>query len=187
MRPPAKSSFTLGAPAAPPVNIGARVLSAVALNLSGRWLSFKRLTEYNAAGRELRSSRRLLLYGSCVRDEYPEVFESFARGRVPLAACPEAEHINVIALKLASMLARVDLEEVAVLTVDGSPHCVQLHHAVEEACRVTGRKPAVLHYVIEEGEPVPVSQEAVKAARYLSKIERLIEASRRRETEAGKA
>jgi hypothetical protein len=136
--------------------------------------SFKRLTEYNAAGRRLRQVRRLLVYGSCVRDEYPEIFERVSEGRVPLSVCPEAEHINIVSLKLASILARVELEEVVVLTVDGSPHCVQLHHALEEAVRVTRSGVPVQHLVVEGGEVVAVSREAVKAARYLSRVERLI-------------
>lgn len=109
-----------------------------------------------------------------MRDEYPQIFESLSRGRVALSACPESEHINVIALKLASIFARVNLEEVLILTVDGSPHCVQLHHAAEEAARVTGGKVDVQHFVIEGGDASRVSREAVKAARYLSKVDKLL-------------
>lgn len=145
------------------------------------WCACKRLTEYNAAGKLLRNLGKLLVYGSCVREEYPQIFESLGEGRVQLSACPEAEHINIIALKLSSMLARVGLEEVAVLTVDGSPHCVQLHHAVEEAARVTGSRASVYHYVIEGGRAVQVSREAVKTARYLSRVDKLLAHQSRKE------
>lgn len=116
-----------------------------------------------------------------MRDEYPEIFDSFRESRVHLSVCPEAEHINVIALKLSSILARVNLEEVVVLTVDGSPHCVQLHHAIEEAARVTGNRVVVHHYVIEEGKAVQVSREAVKVARYLSRVDKLLSGRSRKE------
>lgn len=141
--------------------------------MSCEFCSFKRLTEYNAAGKRLRQVRKLLVYGSCVRDEHPEIFERVSEGRVSLSTCPEAEHINVVSLKLASILARVELEEVVVLTVDGSPHCVQLHHALEEALRITRSNVPVQHLVVEGGEVIAVSKEAVKAARYLSRVERL--------------
>uniref|UniRef100_A0A7C1GJY9 4Fe-4S ferredoxin n=1 Tax=Thermofilum adornatum TaxID=1365176 RepID=A0A7C1GJY9_9CREN len=137
-------------------------------------LTYRRLTEFNVAGRELREKRRLLVYGSCIFNEYPEILSRFSEGRVALGVCLEAEHLNVVALKLASIFARVDLEEVVVLTVDGSPHCIQLHHAVEEARKVTGRQVNVRHFVIEGGEAIEVSPEAVKVARYLSKIQRLL-------------
>ncbi|AGT34644.1 MAG: hypothetical protein QXX32_00150 [Thermofilum sp.] len=137
-------------------------------------LTYRRLTEFNVAGRELREKRRLLVYGSCIFHEYPDILSRFSEGRVALGVCLEAEHLNVVALKLASIFARVDLEEVVVLTVDGSPHCIQLHHAVEEARKVTGRQINVRHFVIEGGEALEVSPEAVKVARYLSKIQRLL-------------
>ncbi|WP_288004544.1 hypothetical protein [Thermofilum sp.] len=136
--------------------------------------TYRRLTEFNVAGRELREKRRLLVYGSCIFNEYPDILSRFSEGRVALSVCLEAEHLNVVALKLASIFARVDLEEVVVLTVDGSPHCIQLHHAVEEARKVTGRQVNVRHFVIEGGEALEVSPEAVKVARYLSKIQRLL-------------
>jgi hypothetical protein len=72
------------------------------------------------------------------------------------------------------MFARVNLEEVVVLTVDGSPHCVGLHHAVEEAAKVSGKDVMIRHVVIEEGSPIEVSNQAVKTARYLSRVERLM-------------
>lgn len=122
----------------------------------------------------MREKRRLLVYGTCILYEYPEVLSRFSEGRVALGACLEAEHLNIVGLKLASMFARVELEEVAVLTVDGSPHCIQLHHAVEEAKKVSGRDINVRHFVIEDGEAREVSPEAVKTARYLSKIQRLL-------------
>ncbi len=137
--------------------------------------AYKRLTEVNVASKLIRDTRRILVYGSCVRDEYPEIFEEFRLGRVPLAVCLEAEHFNVVALKLASMFARVELEEVVVLTVDGSPHCVGLHHAVEEALRVTRKNIQVKHYVIEGGKALEVSSQAVKVSRYLSRVQRLLE------------
>ncbi len=137
-------------------------------------LGYRELMDYNAAGRRLRETRRLLVYGTCVRDEHPQVYGEWSRGRVALAACLEKTHFNMVALKLASILARVDLEELVVLTVDGSPHCVQLHHAVEEAVRVTGSRARVRHVVVEGGGWVEVSARAVKAARYLSRVEKLL-------------
>jgi len=130
---------------------------------------------YNVAGRLIRKIRRVLLYGTCVRYEYPEIYESFSQNRVPLAVCMEREHFNMVTLKIASMLARVELEELVVLTVDGSPHCVQLHMAVEEALKITNSSTLVKHLVIERRKVIEVPPQCVKIARYLSKIKRLQE------------
>ena len=136
--------------------------------------AYMRLLSMNSASKEIRANPRLLIYGECVRIEHPEILREFSKGRVALAACPESEHINVISLKVASILCRVDLEDLLVLSVDGSPHCVQLHHAVEEALKTSRSPVRVRHLVIYKGRVSEISKEAVKAARYLYKIENLI-------------
>ena len=137
---------------------------------------YRKLMDVNVACRELRRVKRILLYGTCIRDEHPEIFERYAKGRVALAVCMEEEHFNMVALKLASMASRVALEEVVVLTVDGSPHCVQLHMVVEEVERIVGKLPR-MHLVVEGGKVVEVKPIHVKVARYLSRVKRLVEAA----------
>jgi hypothetical protein len=133
---------------------------------------YRKLLDVNVACRPFREARKILVYGTCVRDEYPSIFEEYARGRVPLAVCMEEEHFNMVALKLASIAARVKPEELVVLTVDGSPHCLQLHMAVEEVDRIVGGLPR-RHVVVEEGRAIEIEPEIVKVARYLSKVRRL--------------
>ncbi|MCD6509546.1 MAG: 4Fe-4S ferredoxin [Thermoprotei archaeon] len=136
----------------------------------------RRLIDTNACPRDLRRKRKLLLFGRCLRDEHPEVLEKFADDYVPLSICLEAEHMNMVGFKLASMLARMPLKEIIVLTVDGSPHCVQLHMMVEEVNRIFNNKLNTRHFVVEGGKLIEVSRDCVKTARYLSKIKRLLEA-----------
>ncbi|OYT61129.1 MAG: 4Fe-4S ferredoxin [Thermofilum sp. ex4484_15] len=138
------------------------------------YLEYRRLQTYNSAGRELRLRRKLLIYGTCVRDEYPRILSDFSKGRVALAVCLEEEHFNMVGLKLASIVARVPLEELVILTVDGSPHCVQLHHLAEEVHKVAKNCPEPQHFVIEGGEAVKVDRKAVKLARYLSKVSKIL-------------
>lgn len=145
---------------------------------SGRmnYQAYRDLVDVNSASRHIRNTRRILLYGKCVRDEYPDIFNRFANGMVTLAVCPEREHFNIICLKLTSIIARVNLKEVTVLTIDGSPHCIQLHHIVEEARKTTNTKEELFkHYVIENSKVVEISVEEIKTARYLSKIKRLLQ------------
>ena len=134
----------------------------------------QRLIDINACAKEIREKRRLLIYGKCVYDEYPEVFRKYSENRACLAVCLEAEHMNMVGFKLASIVARLSLEEIIVLTVDGSPHCVQLHFMVEEVNKIFGRNLPVKHLVIEGGEVVEVDQRVVKTARYLTKIKKLL-------------
>jgi len=79
----------------------------------------------------------------------------------------------MIGFKLAGILARGDYDEIAVLTVDGSLHCVQLHHLVEEVCRIVRNPPARRHMVVVDGEIRGIPEDAVKISRYLSKVSKL--------------
>lgn len=137
---------------------------------------YRKLLDVNVACKELRESKRLLIYGTCIRDKYPQIYEKYAENRVPLAVCMEEYQFNVVALKLASIASRIQLENVSVLTVDGSPHCLQLHLAVEEVDKIVGGFPRK-HLVIEGGKVWEIEPETVKIARYLSKIKQLIERS----------
>lgn len=131
----------------------------------------------NVAGKEIREKRKILIYGSCVEVEYPHFYEKYSQGRVPLKVCLEKDHMNMVGFKVASIIARVNLDEIIILTVDGSPHCVQLHMMVEEVEKITGKKGKlnVRHIVIENGKDIEVNPTCIKVARYLTKIQRLME------------
>jgi hypothetical protein len=133
-------------------------------------LELRDLMETNSASRELRDKRRILLIGSCLTYEHPEIVEKYVEGRVALKVCLEREHFNMACLKLASIVARVPIEEIVVLTVDGSPHCIQLHFMMDEVEKVTGKSLNVKHIVVYKGKEVEVDRSRVKKARYLSKL-----------------
>jgi len=133
------------------------------------------LLSTNSGSKLLRERRELVIVGSCLIAEWPDLVNSICEETICLSACPERDHINVISLKLASILSRVKLEKITVLTVDGSPHCLQLHHALEEAMKVTGSGSEVRHMVIYKGKLFEIARKSVRYARYLYKINKLIE------------
>lgn len=133
-----------------------------------------RLVELNAASRILRERRRLLIASRCLECEHPKVLKPFLDRYAVATACLEEEHVNVLGFKLLGILGRVELEEVVVLTVDGSMHCVQLHFMVEEVFKLLQPRARRRHLVSVRGRVVEVSQQAVKIARYLSRIENML-------------
>ncbi len=137
-----------------------------------------KLIDINAKSRLIRGKDSLLVTGRCVEVEHPRVLNEFLSGGdyAVVSVCLEEEHVNHVGLKLAGVLARCGFKEVAVLTVDGSLHCVQLHHMVEEVFKVMGIEGRVVrkHYVIEGGSLIEVSPKAVKVSRYLSRVDKLL-------------
>ena len=140
-----------------------------------------KLIDINAKSRLIRNSKKLLIIGRCVEVEHPEALElGVLRDYAKVSVCLEEEHMNMVGFKLAGVLARSSYEEVAVLTVDGSPHCTQLHYMVEEVCKIVSDPPKRRHYVIEGGDLIEVPAEAVKTSRYLSKVAKLLKERRQR-------
>jgi hypothetical protein len=146
------------------------------LNLIGgaSMVNIKDFLSTNIGTREIMNKKKLLLYGTCMAEKYPSVLEEYAEGRVALAVCLERDHMNMVAFKLATMVKSAKLEEIAVLTVDGSPHCVQLHQTVSEVNRLFEDPPTTRYFVVEHGKIHEIDAKAVKASRFLVKISKLM-------------
>ncbi len=139
-----------------------------------------RLIDVNAKSRLFRGKDKLLIIGRCVEVEHPWVLDEFPSNEYGiLSVCLEAEHVNMAGFKLAGILARGNYKEVAVVTVDGSLHCTQLHWMVEEVFKIINREGINRrHYVIYRGKLREVSIDAVRTSRYLYKVDRMIRGDR---------
>ncbi|MEZ0393795.1 MAG: 4Fe-4S ferredoxin [Desulfurococcaceae archaeon] len=116
----------------------------------------------------------LLVASACLPFVNPELFEELSRGRVVLLACPERESAAYYG-KLASMIRSSSPRKVVVATIDGSPHCLALHAAVNEAEYILGERVEREHYVVVDGgELRQISPNAVRVARYLSIVEEVV-------------
>jgi hypothetical protein len=131
----------------------------------------------NVGSKRLRASRKILLFGECIPTEHPEIFAHFVQKHklVPLGTCLEAEHIASVQSKLTTMIKVSKIQEVTVLTADGSPHCVQLHYAVRDIQRHFAPDLDVTHYVIENGKLIKINPKAVNVSRHLSRIQKYLE------------
>lgn len=137
-------------------------------------INIKDFLSTNIGTRGIMNKKKLLLYGTCMAEKHPKILEVCAEGRVALAVCLERDHMNMIAFKLATMVKSAKLEEISVITVDGSPHCVQLHQTVSEVNRLFDDPPSTRYYVVEHGKVHEIDAETVKASRFLSKMETLL-------------
>ncbi len=132
------------------------------------------LLSTNVGSKHLRKSDKFLLVGSCVLNEHPELFKEYAKNRVCLQVCLETFHMNMAETKLACMIHVHKPTELLVLTVDGSPHCLQLHILAEDMKRYFNLEPKIEHIVIEQGQAHTIESHAVKIARHLHKIQQLL-------------
>jgi len=138
-------------------------------------------TEYlmrtNVGDRRLRENQNLLLIGSCL-DRFPDVVKDICErdeSQTILHICLEETHVNQAGFKISSIVKYSGIKKVTALTVDGSPHCVQLHYVVEDIKRHFAPEIETAHYVIEKGKLFEISAEAVKRSRHLSQIQKLLD------------
>lgn len=133
----------------------------------------------NVGNREAREKNGLLVYGSCVSTQFPDLFnEVFDKYQYPaFHVCLESVHMNMAGYKLASFIAYSHVQNIVILTVDGSPHCIQLHYLVEDLKQHFTPDITTTHYVIDKGKLYEISERAIKKSRHLHTIEKMMKNS----------
>ena len=135
------------------------------------------LMRMNVGDKSFKQSGNLLLIGSCMDKRFSEIVDEFRskeEGYAALHVCLEETHVNQAGFKIASIVRYSGIKKILVLTVDGSPHCVQLHYVVEDIKRHFTSEIEIEHHVIEKGKVFEISSQAVKRSRHLSKIQKMI-------------
>jgi len=116
----------------------------------------------------------IVIFGECVEFVNPEIFENLSKNRVVLTYCPEAEgHLSYG--KLASIIRSSKPKSIWIVTIDGSPHCLTLHAALNEALYILNEDIRREHYVLVDGKDlVKISPDTVRIARYLHIVNDLL-------------
>lgn len=115
---------------------------------------------------------KFLVVGSCVKDLYPEISEKFKNewGNV-VDFCLENNHYNQLMAKLFDILSLGKTKKVGFLTVDGSPHCVQMHFSSKYLLRGLKNKVEFQHFVIDKnGKVLEINLETIDKSKNLAKI-----------------
>lgn len=128
----------------------------------------------------------LLIHGTCLKSENKRVFDELSQGRVPLEACLEETHMNIVGFKIATILRVSPPAEIVVLTMNGSPHCVQLHFVVEQAIQLTNSALKTRHLVVEKDTVHEVTPETVRLARHLGDLSAIIKSSEKADVVASR-
>ncbi|NVM54080.1 MAG: hypothetical protein HWN66_10305 [Candidatus Helarchaeota archaeon] len=135
------------------------------------------LLELNVGDKRFRDTQKLLLYGTCVPDRYPAILKEFTEGRTPVHVCLEAFHMDHVGYKLVNIIKYSKIEELIILTIDGSPHCYQLHALGQDIKRhfTSEGKVKISHFVIEKGEIHEITYQTITVARHLHRVQKLLD------------
>ncbi|MDH5687961.1 MAG: 4Fe-4S ferredoxin [Candidatus Bathyarchaeota archaeon] len=118
----------------------------------------------------------VLIIGECIQSAFPKLWDEFAKNRITLTSCPQAEGFSGLTEKLATLIKCSSPKEITILTVDGSPHCNMLHASANAASFLTETDIPTKHLVIaREGDVRELSSETVRLSRYLHLVEKCIQ------------
>jgi len=126
-------------------------------------------------------SKKLFIVSACLPSVNPKLFEEISKQGTVLLACPEREPATHYG-KIASMIRsnEENIEEIIVITIDGSPHCFTLQASVNEAEYILGKRLRKRHYVLVDGrELVEIDPVAIRVARYLHLVDKLVKEMRK--------
>jgi hypothetical protein len=116
----------------------------------------------------------IVIFGECVEFVNSEIFEKLSKSRIALTYCPEAEGSPPYG-KLASIIRSSRPKSIWIVTIDGSPHCLTLHAALNEALYILNEDIEREHYVLVDGRNlVKISPDTVRIARYLHVVDDLL-------------
>ncbi len=119
--------------------------------------------------------KRLVIVSACIADDFPEILKEISTKEAYIVkTCPEAEHINLIGYKIASFISYSNVKEVTTISVEGSPHCIQLHYIVEDI-RKHFLEFSVKHYVFNKKELIEIEPSVIKLSRHLGKLKKILE------------
>ena len=88
--------------------------------------------------------------------------------------CLEQTHINMAITKVGSMLRTGKIKRIIFVTLDRSPHCIQVHYIQDELRKMMDLKNIeIINYIADNGELIEISREAISLSKDLSKLEKL--------------
>ena len=135
------------------------------------------LMSTNVGDKKLQERGLLLLIGTCIHSRFPDIAKEYEEkdgGQATLQVCLEETHANQAGFKIGSIVRYSKIKRITALTIDGSPHCIQLHFLIEDIKRHFTPEVETVHYVVENGQVYEINSEAVKRARHLSKIQSML-------------
>ena len=119
-------------------------------------------------------SDKIVIVGSCLKSIQPKAFEKIEAMKLPIfELCLEQTHINMAITKILGMIRAKDIKKIIFLSVDKSPHCIQLHYIQDEILKL-GFKVEFLNYVAVDGELIQITKDVISISKDLSKLNKIL-------------
>ena len=116
------------------------------------------------------ASGKVLISGSCLPNMEKEQFDCFSNNYDNVFfLCLEETHINMAVSKIIGMISNGKVTQLDFVSVNKSPHCIQLHYSKGEINRVFNNV-LMNNYVIEKGKVYHISDDTLSLSKNLVKL-----------------
>ena len=120
-------------------------------------------------------SEIVVIVGSCLKIMQPEGFKKikFISDNI-YELCLEETHINMAITKVGGMIRTGKIKKLVFVSVDKSPHCIQLHYIQDELRKMMDlSKVEINNYVIVDNELIRISEETISISKNLKELSKL--------------
>ena len=112
----------------------------------------------------------IIICGSCLSRMQPQGFNDLKKITDHIyGVCLEEIHMNMVTHKIASIIRVGKARKIIFASVDGSPHCVQLHYIANELRKIMNLEAIeITNMVIVQNKLVEISEEAISRSKKLA-------------------
>ena len=120
--------------------------------------------------------KTIVVMGSCLQQVSPYVFNMIKKQYDRIyTLCLEETHINMAITKIGSMIRTNKIKEILFVSVDKSPHCVQMHYIQDELNKMMDlSKISIKNYIVDTNVLIPISKKTISLSKNLQKLEEMI-------------
>lgn len=121
-------------------------------------------------------SDTIIIVGSCLKYMQPEGFKKLKVISDNIyELCLEETHINMAITKVGGMLRTGKIKKLLFVSVDKSPHCIQLHYIQDELKKMMNIENIdIKNYVVVNNELEEITPEIISLSKNLSKLKNVI-------------
>lgn len=119
-------------------------------------------------------SDEIIIVGSCLKSMQPVVFKEIEKMNLPIfEVCLEQTHINMTITKILGMIRAKHIKRIIFVSVDNSPHCIQIHYIQDEITKL-GFKLNFENYVAVDNKLMKIQKETIALSKNLNKLQHYI-------------
>lgn len=117
----------------------------------------------------------IIIVGSCLKNMQPKGFKNLERiSKNIYELCLEETHINMAITKISGMFRTKKIKKAIFVSVDKSPHCIQLHYIQDELQKMMNLSDIEINnYVVVNNELIKISPKTISLSKNLKELSKL--------------